>query len=364
MYIKLLGSHIDFSKYSVGFIEDDGSEDVIPTPPNPDVPDVPEVEEPEVVPEEYTSFVNTYARSTMDESQKSAASTFLHNLTKSGLMGKIRQLYLPCMMTDWEHCFLNVARFFNEGREEYPAVDLVSNATLGRCFEVCDYGIYKTSSEIKWGDCIAQNWYDEDVKFNNCHLLMFKPAQMDATTNTHSGGINIRSRTGATTAFNFSIGGSASTTLRQRGGWNSGTVTIDGVGVPIKDTLFTFPVGWGNGTHDPYCTGLSIHNNKLVTPSSNYQEFGYNNRNLVNEINEMELTGQYTLPETSLTGIYSWGGYLGACISMQQSLATSIFSVGLGLSKDEIESYMTYANEFIRGMRIYNDNWNPDSIQN
>ena len=370
MYIKLLGSHIDFSKHSVGFIEDDGIDDVIPTPTPPDTPEVdepevdePEVNEPEVVPEEYTSFVNTYARSTMDESQKSSASTFIHNLVKSGIMGKIRQLYLPCIMPDWGHCLLNVARYFNENKEEYPAVDLISNSTLGQCFQLCDYGIYKTTTEIKWGDCIAQNWKDEDVTFNNWHIFMFKPAQMDATTNTHSGGINLRSRSGAATNMNFAIGGSASQTQRVRGGWGSGSVKIGDVSVNIKDALFTFPAGWGNGTHDPFCVGISIKDNKLITPSSNYQEFAYNNRSLVNEINEMELTGQYELPTTPMTGTYAWGGYQGTSISTQQSLATSVISIGQGLTKNDIEKYMEYANEFMVGMRITNNNWNPDAIQ-
>ena len=92
-------------------------------------------------------------------------------------------------MPDWEHCFLNVSRYFNEGTEEYVKFDLYSNSTLGRCFEVCDYGLYKTSTEIKWGDCLVNTWADTDVTFDNWHILAFKPAQQDASTAEHSGGL-------------------------------------------------------------------------------------------------------------------------------------------------------------------------------
>ena len=247
---------------------------------------------------------------------------------------------MPCIMPDWEHCFLNVARYFNENREEYVTFDLYSNSSLGRCFEVCDYGLYKTSTEIKWGDCLTSNWTDADVTFDNWHILAFKPAQADVTTNTHAGGLNLRARNNPTTNISFQIGGDVSATQRRRGGWASGTVKIDDASIALKDQLFTFPEGWGNGTHDPYCVGLSIKNNKLITPSSDYQEFAYNNRNLVNIIDEMELTGQYDLPTTSMTGTYGWGGYCGASISTQQSLATSIVSIGQGLTAEEIQNYM------------------------
>ena len=362
MYIQLLGTHIDFSENSILFVEDNNK----PDDSTPSVPETPPTTEgiivPDVMPTEYTSFMNSYARTTLDDSQQKSVYSFLYKMVESGLMSKIRQLYLPCIMPDWGHCFLNVARYFNENKEEYPAVDLISNSTLGQCFQLCDYGIYKTSTEIKWGDCISQQWNDEDVTFNNWHILMFKPAQMDAATNTHSCGLNLRSRTGAATTVNFQISGAASETQRVRGGWASGSVKIDGTSVNLKDALFTFPTGWGNGTHDPFCVGLSIKDNKMMTPSSNYQEFGYNNRNLVNEINEMELTGQYELPTTPMTGNFAWGGYQGGSISTQQSLATSVVSIGLGLNKDEIEKYMEYANEFMVGMRITNDNWDPDKI--
>ena len=76
----------------------------------------------------------------------------------------------------------------------------------------------------------------------------------------------------------------------------------------------------------------------------------------------MELTGQYELPTTPMTGNFAWGGYQGNSISTQQSLATSVVSIGLGLTKDEIEKYMEYANEFIVGLGINNDNWDPDKI--
>lgn len=365
MYIKLLSTTIDFSQNSVWFKADDGSEEIVPTPTPPSGDDNIEGDNddvPSVMPVEYDTFASTYTRSTMDDTQKNATYRFLYKLVDSGLMGKIRQLYLPCIAPDWEHCLLNVARYFNENREEYPAVDLISNSTLGQCFQLCDYGIYKTTTEIKWGDCILQTWTDEDVTFDNWHILMFKPGQMDATTNTHCGGLNLRARAGAATQTSFAIGGAASQTERVRGGWASGTVKINDANVNIKDSLFTFPVGWGNGTHDPYCVGISIKDNKLMTPSSDYQEFGYNNRNLVNIIDEMPLTGQYELPTTKMTGPYSWGGYQGASISTQQSLATSVISIGQGLTKNDIEKYMEYANEFMVGMRITNDNWDPDKI--
>lgn len=339
MIIKLLGSAIDFSN---NVLE--------------------KVELPEEIPEAYTAFANTYARSTMTATQVDGFARFLYNLKKHGILGKVRQLYIPCVMPDWDHCMLNVARYFNSnGTVEYPDVTGVSNASLGQCFGVCDYGIYKTNASIGWGDCITYNWPDADVTFDNWHILAFKPAQMDATTNTHSGGLNLRGSQG-TTNVSFAISGAASATQRMRGGWGSGTVKIDGASVAIKDTLFTFPTGWGNGTHDPYCVGLSIKDNKMITPSSDYQQFGYNSRNLVNIIDEMELTGQYALPTTAMTGKYSWGGYNGASVSTQQSLATSIVSIGQGLTAAEVQKYMDIADEFMEIMGIKNNNWNPDAI--
>lgn len=316
----------------------------------------------EVIPEEYLTFATQYGRASLTETQKNGVASFLYKLKQQGILDKVRQLYMPCIMPDWDHCFLNVARYFNEAREEYVTYDLYSNSTLGRCFEVCDYGIYKTTDAIQWGDCLVSTWTDTDVTFDNWHILAFKPAQQDASTVKHSGGLNLRGRNNPTTNVNFAIGGSANATLRQRGSWNSGTVTINGEGVAIKDKLFTFPVGWGNGTYDPYCVGLSIKDNKLITPSSNYQEFGYNNRNLVNQIDEMELTGQYELPTTAMTGLYGWGGYCGASISTQQSLATSIVSIGQGLTTEEIQNYMDAADELMEILQIKNNNWNPDAL--
>jgi hypothetical protein len=363
MYIQLLGAHIDFSKNSVLFVEDNqqpgGSE---PGGSNPSVPETPPstggIVVPDIMPTEYASFMSSYARTNMDDSQQKAVYAFLYKMVESGLMGKIRQLYLPCIMPDWDHCFLNVSKYFNNSVAEYTKMDLYSNTTLGRCFEVCDYGIYRTSSEIKWGDCLTSNWTDADVKLNDWHIFMFKPALQDATTGVHSGGLNFRSRTGSAVSINFNISGAASKTERVRGTLASGSIG----GVNIKNSIFTEPLGWGNGTHDPYCVGISIKDNKLVTPGSNYQEFGYNNRNLVNEITEWPLVEGQTLADTSMTGTYGWGGYYGASISMQQNLATSVVSIGLGLTKDEIEKYMEYANEFIVGLRINNDNWDPDKI--
>lgn len=364
MYIKLLNSTVDFSKNSVGYVEDTEEPDTPDTPDIPVEPDEPSggIVVPEVMPETYSTFVSSYARNTMDDSQNNALYTFLYKLNESGIMSKIRQLYLPCVMPDWDRCFLNVARYFNENKEEYPTVEWVSNTTLGQCFEVCDYGIYRTSTEINWGNCITYNWADEDVTFDNWHILMFKPAQQDASTAVHSGGLNLRANSGVATYCNFQIGGGASATQRMRGQWASGTVKIGDTNININDGYFTFTEGWGNGTHDPYCVGISIKDSQLITPSSNYQEFAYNNRNLVNEINEMPLSGQNELPTTAMTGKYSWGGYMGTTISTQQSLATSVVSIGLGLTKDEIQAYMDYANEFMVGMGITNDNWNPDNL--
>ena len=355
MIIKLRGFAIDFSNNKLEKAD-------LPEEDVPVIPDVPDVPVEDTIPEAYTTFATTYSRESMNAEQKKGLAKFLYNLKQHGILDKIRQLYIPCAMPDWDHCFMNVARYFNnEGTIEYPTVTGISNSTLGQCFEVCDYGIYKTNASIGWGDCITYDWPDTDVTFDNWHIFAFKPAQMDATTNTHSGGLNLRGSQG-TTNVSFGIGGAASTTQRMRGGWGSGTVKIDGTSVPIKDTLFTFPTGWGNGTYDPYCVGLSIKNNKMMTPSSNYQEFGYNNRNLVNQIDEMELTGQYTLPTTTMTGKYSWGGYNGASISTQQSLATSIVSIGQGLTASEVQTYMDDVNEFMEIMGIKNNNWDPDNL--
>lgn len=346
---------IDFSDINVPVIPD--------TPDVPVIPDEPVI--PEVIPEVYLNFANTYARSSMTTDQKTGLARYLYKLKTLGILDKVRQLYMPCIAPDWDHCFLNVSRYFNEDKEEYVKFDLYSNSTLGRCFEVCDYGLYRTSDEIKWGDCLTSNWTDADVTFDNWHVLTFKPALMDATTGVHSGGLNVRSRSGANQALNFQIAGAASTTERVRGGWTSGTIKIDGTDVKFNNGasgMFTFPVGWGNGTHDPYCVGISIKNNKLITPSSNYQEFGYNNRNLVNEINEMELTGTYELPTTALTGTYGWGGYYGCTCSTQPSLATSIVSIGLGLTADEIQNYMDATDEFMEILGIKNNNWDPDNL--
>lgn len=351
MIIKLLGSAVDFSLNRLENVDlpEDGT----------DIPVEPE----ETIPEVFTTFASTYSRSTMTEAQKTGLAKFLYNLKQQGILGKVRQLYIPCVMPDWEHCFLNVARYFNsDGTVEYPTVTGVSNSSLGLCFDLCDYGIYKTNASIGWGDCITHNWTDADVTFDNWHILAFKPAQMDASTNTHSGGLNLRG-SGGNTNVSFAITGDASATQRRRCGWGSGTVKIDGASVTIKDSLFAFPEGWGNGTHDPFCVGLSIKDNKMMTPSSNYQEFGYNNRNLVNQIDEMELTGQYELPTTAMTGNYSWGGYCGASVSTQQSLATSIVSIGQGLTADEVQQYMDITDEFMEIMGIKNNNWNPDNIE-
>ena len=354
MYIKLLNALIDFSNNSVRF-----DDSVIPDiPDDPIIPDTPEDEE---VPSKYVNFVLSHSRDTLSADQRDVTAKYLYKLDKSGLLGKIRQLFIPCIAPNWDTCFLNVARYFNEDKIEIITPTGVSNSTLGQCFQICDYGIYRTSDEIKWGDCITYNWSDEDVTFDNWHILAFKPAHMDASTNVGNGGLNLRGSKG-TTAVSFGIGASPSTTQRMRGQWASGTVKIDGTNVNIKDALFTFDAGWGNGTHDPYCVGLSIKDSKLLTPSSDYQEFAYNNRNLVNIINEMPLTGQYELPTTAMTGQYSWGGYCGATISTQESLATSIVSIGLGLSKTEIETYMEYTNEFMTALDIVNNNWNPDSL--
>lgn len=360
MYIKLLDSKVNFANNSIDniIIPDDGTDE---PGGNPSLPDV-EPSVPEVMPEQYANFISTYTRSTMNDEQRVAAYTFLYKLNDKGLMSKIRQLYMPCLMPDWDHCFLNVASYFNKSKEEYTKFDLYSNSTLGRCFEVCDYGLYKTTDQIQWGDCLTSNWTDEDVTFNNWHIFMFKPAQQDASTGVHSGGLNLRSRDAAQTVTAFAITGAGSATQRVRAGWGSGTVTIDGTRVPLKNGLFTEPIGWGNGTHDPFCAGISINADKMLTPSSIYQEFVYNNRNLVNEISEWPLTGDYALPTTPMTGTYGWGGYCGASISTQQSLATSIVSIGLGLSKDEIQEYMDIANEFMVGMGIDNPNWNPDNL--
>lgn len=362
MYYKYLSSIVDFSKNTIGNVEEPDTPDTPDVPDTPDIPETPDTPDtptvPEVMPTEYSTFISSYTRSNLSSLQQHAVYTFLYKLNEAGLMSKIRQLYMPCIMPDWDHCFLNVAKYFNNMKEEYVKFDLYSSSTLGRCFEVCDYGIYRTSSEIKWGDCLTSNWSDSDVTGDNWHILMFKPAQQDATTNTHSGGLNFRSRTGANLAVNFSIGGAASTTQRVRGGWASGTLG----GITMKNVMFTEPTGWGNGTHDPYCVGISIKNNKMITPSSNYQEFGYNNRNLVNEISEWPLIEGQTIPTAALTGTYGWGGYYGQSISTQQSLATSIVSIGIGLTKDEIQSYMDIANEFIVNLGIANNNWDPDNI--
>lgn len=369
MLIKLLKSTIDFSKNNLEFVEGDTTPDYPDIPDTPIIPDDPDdpVEpdipvEPDVPSEmaaEYATFIASYTRSSLTETQKQATYTFLYKLKNNGLMSKIRQLYLPCLMPDWDHCFLNVARYFNNNmQEEYVKFDLYANSTLGRCFDVCDYGIYKTNTSIAWGDCLTSTWSDSDVTGDNWHILMFKPAQQDATTNTHSGGLNLRSRSGANLAVNFSIGGAASTTQRVRGGWASGSLG----GVTMKNVMFTEPTGWGNGTHDPYCVGISIKDNKMITPSSNYQEFGYNNRNLVNEISEWPLIEGQTIPTTAMTGTYGWGGYQGSSISTQQSLATSIVSIGIGLTKDEIQTYMNIGEEFMSGMGIKNNNWDPDNL--
>lgn len=351
MIIKLLSSIANFSDNKLETVDVSGGN-------VPVVPDVP-VEGP--IPETYTTFATTYSRSSMTNEQKTGLAKFLYKLENHGLMGKIRQLYIPCVMPDWDHWNLNVARFFNEGREEYPSFDGVSSSSLGRCFEICDYGVYKTNASIGWGNCFINNWTDADVTFDNWHIFAFKPAQMDAATNTHSGGLNLRAHS-PTTKVSFNIGGEASATQRKRASWLSGAITIDGSNVSIKDTLFTFPEGWGNGTHDPFCAGLSIKSGKLITPSSNYYEFGYNNRNLVNQIDEMELTGQYELPTTAMTGTYAFGGYNGASISTQQSLATSIVSIGLGLTAAEVQQYMDVVDEFMGVLGIKNNNWDPDNV--
>lgn len=351
MIIRIHNPYADFNNNKLEKIDLSGGN-------TPDIPDAPiEI----VIPEEYTTFASTYSRETLTEDQKTGVANFLYKLKQHGILDKIRQLYMPCIMPDWEHCFLNVARYFNENREEYPSVTGVSNTTLGLCFDVCDYGIYKTNGSIGWGDCITYSWPDTDVTFDNWHILAFKPAQMDASTNTHSGGLNLRG-SGGNTVVSFAITGDSSATQRKRAGWGSGTVKIDGANVSIKDALFAFPEGWGNGTHDPFCAGLSIKDNKMFTPSSNYQEFGYNNRNLVNQIDEMSLVEGATLPTTTMTGNYSWGGYCGASISTQQSLATSIVSIGQGLTAAEIQQYMDDVNEFMEILGIKNNNWNPDTL--
>ena len=358
MYFKLFGSKVSFVNNISGVVVPDTpvEPDNPDTPVEPDVPVDPSV--PDVMPEEYATFLSSYTRSTLTDTQKQATYTFLYKLNNSGLMAKLRQLYLPCLMPDWDHCFLNVASYFNKGTESYTKIDLYANSTLGRCFDVCDYGIYKTNANIGWGDCLVSTWADEDVKANDWHILMFKPGQQDASTNTHSGGINFRSRTGASVPVNFTISGAASTTQRVRGGWANGTLN----GVTIKNTLFTEPTGWGNGTHDPYCVGISIKSDRMITPSSSYQEFGYNNRNLVNEITEWPLIEGQTLPTAAMTGTYGWGGYQGVSISTQQSLATSVVSIGLGLTKDEVQTYMDIGEEFMSGMGIKNNNWDPDKL--
>lgn len=351
MIIKLHNPYANFSNNKLEKIDLSGG----------DIPVIPDVPEEVVIPEEYMTFASTYSRETLTDNQKTGVASFLYKLKQHGILDKTRQLYMPCIMPDWDHCFLNVARYFNENKEEYQKVEGVSNSTLGLCFDVCDYGIYKTNGSIGWGDCITYNWPDNDVTFDNWHILAFKPAQMDASTNTHSCGLNLRG-SGGNTVVSFGISGDTSTTQRRRAGWASGTVKIDGNNVNIKDALFTFPTGWGNGTHDPFCVGLSIKDNKMMTPSSDYQEFGYNNRNLVNIIDEMTLVEGATLPTTTMTGKYSWGGYCGASISTQQSLATSIVSIGQGLTKDEIQLFMDDTNELMEILGIKNDNWDPDKL--
>lgn len=357
MIIRLLSSKIDFSKNKLG---------TIVVPDIPDIPDVPGPSVPEdelVVPELYTTFADTYGRDSLTTSQKTAVATYLYKLNQAGILSKVRQLYMPCIAQDWSSWTLNVARYFNEGKEERTTFDGYQNSTLGQCFEICNYGIYRTSTEIKWGDTLMSNWPDADVTMDNCHMLMFKPGPMDATTGEGSMGMNVRSRSNKCTQdFSFQISGPGSTTQRVRGNWASGSIKIDGTSVNFKGAIFAEPTGWGNGTHDPCCTGISILTDKMITPASSYQEFGYNNRNLVNEINEWPLTGNYELPTNALTGTYSWGGYQGSSISTQQSLATSIISIGQGLTATEIQQYMDITDEFMEALDIKNNNWDPDKV--
>lgn len=368
MIIRLLNPKYNFINNKIAVIDFNEPPIEPDIPDTPDVPDVPVVPDepviPEVIPEAYVHFANTYARSSMTADQKTGLARYLYKLETLGILGKVRQLYMPCIAPDWDHCFLNVSRYFNENKEEYVKFDLYSNSTLGRCFEVCDYGIYRTSDQIKWGDCLTSNWADADVTFDNWHILAFKPAPYDGITGVHSGGLNVRSRSGANLDFNFQIGGAASTTSTARGNWSSGTVKINGTNVKFNNGnagLFKFVTGWANGTHDPYCAGISIKNNNLITPSSSYDQYLNNNRALVNEINEMPLTGQYELPTAALTGTYGWGGYYGGSISMQQNLATSIVSIGQGLSAEEVQNYMDATNEFMETLGIKNNNWDPNN---
>ena len=282
-------------------------------PDEPVIPDVPIVE----IPVEYTNFAHTRSRNNLSAEQKQAVAEYLYKLNQAGILGKIRQLYMPCIAQDWAATSFNVARYFNEGVEENIPFGLVSNSTLGQCFQVCDYGIYKTSDQIKWGDCLTTNWKDEDVTMNNMHALIFKPGPYDCSTNVGNGGFNLRSRTSASQKFQFGISSATSTTQRVRGGFSSGSIHIDGVQTDMKGKIFTEPTGWGIATHDPYCVGISIINNQMITPSSSYDAFLKQSRALVNEITTWELTGQYELPTTSLTGEYSWGGYYGQTVSMQ-----------------------------------------------
>lgn len=78
----------------------------------------------------------------------------------------------------------------------------------------------------------------------------------------------------------------------------------------------------------------------------------------------MPLTGQYELPTTALTGTYGWGGYYGGAISMQQNLATSIVSIGQGLSVDEVQNYMDATNEFMEILGIKTVTWDPKDLEN
>lgn len=307
----------------------------------------------------FTTFVNNYTRNNLNDIQKTAIAQYLRELVESGILNKTRQLFIPCVMGDWQHCLMNVARYFNENKIEFINPANISNE-YEQCFDLCDYGIYKVNSEIS-GDSIVYDWIDTDVTFNNWHILVFKPAYMDANTSIGCGNLNFRGSKGDT-PVSFTVDGATSSTLRMRGTWTAGTIQIGDTKVKIKDELFTFPEGWGNGTHDPYCVGLSIKDNQLIMPSSNYEEYNLNNKNLVNEINVMDLTGQYELPTTPMTGTYSWGGYRGNSISTQKSLATSIISIGQGLTADEMQAYMDKTNTLMSALNIKNDNWDPDRL--
>lgn len=66
MYIQLLGTHIDFSKNSILFVEDNE-----PGGSNPSVPETPPsiggIVVPDIMPTEYVSFMSSYARTNLDD---------------------------------------------------------------------------------------------------------------------------------------------------------------------------------------------------------------------------------------------------------------------------------------------------------